>query len=216
MNTSVNNVKEKENEQYYTNIDWRDANDLQDDYEFIIHCIQDDEIAEMLNLIGSSDMKYFLIVNDLVYNIFRACIIFKRFDGIYELIRAGYKFNKDTLLIELYDCLNYKKNVDKTKDSKPDNLLTEDDMNFIISFNDGELINTDKCIVEFYFLLLCNEFELATNLLIQDYAAHLRDYFNQIFIGDESHLLKHILVNPEIVKLCVKYSLFRKLDGIAL
>ena len=142
-------VKEKEKDDKNTNIDFRDAKDLQDDYEYIIKCIQEDEIDQMLNLIISSDMKYFLIHNDLDYNIFRACIVFKKVDGINELIKAGYKFNTDTLLIELYDCLIFKKNLDKTKDLKPDNLLTEDEMNFIITYKEAffDELSSSLCIV---------------------------------------------------------------------
>jgi len=213
-NTSCLNEK---NSDFYEDEDFPNSSQLQIDYEYILKFIKEKEISEIVNIIGSSDMKYFLINNDLDYNLFRSCIIFEQSDGINELIKAGYKFNTDTLLIELYDCLLEKKiKGEKNKDYDEEEVFNESNMEFIISYNNGELINKEKCIVEFYFLLLCNEFDLATSLLEQDYTAHLRDYFNQIFIGDESNLLKHLLMNHEIVKNCVKNSLIRKLDGIAL
>lgn len=216
---SRRNSKKSENKSSDGNLDldFKDAKDLQEDYEKIINCIQNDEIQDMLNLMNNSDMKYFLLYNDLDYSIFRSLIIFKRYDGILKLINAGYTFNTNTLLIELYDLLTSKKDdMEKSKEINKEFFLNEDDRKFIITFKNGDLIDKEKCIVEFYFLLLCNEFELATILLSQDYARHIRDYFNEIFFGDENNLLKHILEKEEIVKLCVKHSLVRQLDGVAL
>jgi len=196
--------------------DYPNAVQLQNEYEFVLKSIIHNEISEIVNIIGSSDMKYYLLNNDLDYQLFRTCIIHEQSDGINELINAGYKFNKDTLLIELYDNLIDKKNnSEKDKESKEEEKFGESNIEFLITYNNGDLINKEKCIVEFYFLLLCEEFDLAITLLEQDYTDYLRDYFNQIFIGDESNLLKHILMNHEIVKKCVKNSLIRKLDGTA-
>ena len=213
------NSKKSEQKSNESNLelDFRDTKDLQDDYEKIIQLIQNDEIPAMLSLMNNSDMKYFLLHNDLDYNIFRSLLKCKRYEGILNLIKAGYNFNTNIILIELYDVLTLKKDEgEKIKEMKREFLLTEEEMKFIITFISGDLIDKEKCIVEFYFLLLCNEFELATILLTQDYAKHLRDYFNQIFFGDENNLLKHILEKEEIVKTCIKYSLIRQLDGIAL
>ena len=52
-------------------------------------------------------------------------------------------------------------------------------------------------------------------LLEQEYASHLKDDINQMFIGDEKHLIQHILLNKEIVKGSIKFSLERQLDGVA-
>jgi hypothetical protein len=102
---------------------------------------------------------------------------------------------------------------DKPNDLEYD-LFTYEDFETIL--RNEKLTNVDSCILEFYFLLLCNEFELACLLLKQPYAEDCRYELNQKFIGDESNLLKHIINNIEIVKTCIKISLVRRLDGIGL
>jgi hypothetical protein len=117
------------------------------------------------------------------------------------------------LLIELYDIYVFKKSKDK-KDDEIDP-LDKNDIHFLISYDCGRLIDNNRCLVEFYFLLLADEYDLATFLLSQNYAHKLRDDLNQLFIGDENNLLEHILMNPDIVKVSIQLALKRQLDGIA-
>lgn len=115
------------------------------------------------------------------------------------------------MLIELYDCY-----VDhKLKKENLDKLLTQEDYIYLIVYENGKYLETSQCLVEFYFLLLCQEFNLALLLLQQEYASHLRDDINQMFIGDEKHLIEYILMNREIAKESIKFSLERQLDGVA-
>jgi hypothetical protein len=102
---------------------------------------------------------------------------------------------------------------EKPKDSEFVLFNNED---FELILRNEKLTNVDSCILEFYFLILCNEFELACLLIKQLYAEDCRYELNQKFIGDENNLLKHILNNIEIVKTCLNISLIRRLDGIAL
>jgi hypothetical protein len=117
------------------------------------------------------------------------------------------------LLIELYDAYNIKKmKIEVTEFDEP---LNSEDFAFLITHDDGKLIQSELCMLEFYFLLLTNSYDLAILLLNQSYADLQREQLNQMFIGDESNLLEHILKNPEIVKDTLYLALLRQLDGIA-
>jgi hypothetical protein len=115
------------------------------------------------------------------------------------------------LLIELYENLINKEQF-KGKDEEY-NLFNYADFELLIS--NESFTNVDSCILEFYFLLLCKEFELATLLIYQPYAEEMNHELNQKFIGDENNLLKHIINNIEIAKECLQISLIRRLDGVA-
>ena len=82
------------------------------------------------------------------------------------------------LLIELYENLIYKKNQFKDKEDQY-RLFTFDDFELILK--NEVLTNVDSCILEFYFLILCNEFELATLLIHQPYAEEMNHELNQKF-----------------------------------
>ncbi len=146
---------------------------------------------------SSKSRFYFVIIN----------IIFR------ELEKNGYKFNRDMLLIELYDIYVNKKSKEKGLEFQT---LTKEDFIFLIIYDNGRFINTEYCSLEFYFLLLWEEYSLATLLLDQSYSKKLKDYLNNLFIGDETNLLKQVIMNPEIVKDTIKLALIRQLDGIAL
>ncbi len=133
-----------------------------------------------------------------------------------ELEKTGYKFNTDMLLIELYENYIYKKLNDKPKEEEIAVMFIKEDFFYLIDFENGRLIDTERSLLEFYFLLLCGEYELAIKLLTKSYASSIKDLINQLFIGDENNLLEQILVNPEIVKAAVELALQRQLDGVAL
>lgn len=94
--------------------------------------------------------------------------------------------------------------------------LTPEDMAFIIEFENGEFLEVSSCMLEFYFLILCNEFNLAIHLLKQPYAEVLKNHLNELFMGDEKNILKDILNHTEITKECITLSLHKQLDGVAL
>lgn len=102
------------------------------------------------------------------------------------------------------------------------NLFTKEDFIFLITYSNQDtngdierLIDVDQCLLEFYFLILCNEYELANLLIGQGYAADIKDIINQMFIGDENNLLENILMNTDIVKKAIECALKRQLDGVA-
>ncbi len=120
------------------------------------------------------------------------------------------------LLIELYEnnYLNIK-NKEKLKEDELATYFCIEDFVFLIQFDNGKLIDTDQCLLEFYFLILCKEYDLANCLLSQSYAHDIKEIINQMFIGDENNLLEHILMNTEIIKGAIKCALHRQLDGVA-
>lgn len=117
------------------------------------------------------------------------------------------------LLMELYDQFINKRSKEKFSDNFS---LTDEEFSFLFIHDKGRFINLECCMLEFYFLLLCEEYDLALLLLDQTYAKPLKDDLNDMFIGDEINLLQQILMNPEIVKTVIELSLMRQLDGIAL
>ena len=63
-------------------LDFKDAKDLQEDYETLQKAIFNEEIDLFSEIIRSSDMKYFLVQNDLDYNLFRDSVRFQRVEFI--------------------------------------------------------------------------------------------------------------------------------------
>jgi hypothetical protein len=61
---------------------FKETKDLQKEYELILHRIQSPDSETLKDLTSNSDMKYFLLHNDLDYDVFRTCIKFKRIDFI--------------------------------------------------------------------------------------------------------------------------------------
>jgi hypothetical protein len=61
---------------------FKDAKDLQNEYELILARIENPGSESLKDLTSNSDMKYFLLHNDLDYNVFRTCIKWKRIDII--------------------------------------------------------------------------------------------------------------------------------------
>lgn len=107
-----------------------------------------------------------------------------------------------------------KKLNEKIKEEE-DSLFVIEDFLFLIQFENGRLIDTEQCILEFYYLLLCEEYDISNELLSQPYSRDLKEIINQMFIGDESNLIEHILMNKELIKESIKCALQRQLDGIA-
>jgi hypothetical protein len=63
-------------------LDFKDAKDLQEDYEILQKAIFNEEIELFSEIIHSSDMKYYLVQNDLDYNLFRDSVRFQRTEFI--------------------------------------------------------------------------------------------------------------------------------------
>jgi hypothetical protein len=196
-------------------LDFKEAKDLQEDYETLLRAIASEEIDLFSDIIRSSDMKYFLVHNDLDYNLFRDSVRFQRLEFISELEKGGYKFNNNMLLIELYENYIIKKLKEKLKEEELSTYFTKEDFMFLILYENGKLIDTEQSLLEFYFLLLSTEYDLANTLLAQSYSFDIKEIINQMFIGDENNLLEHIVMNGEIIKGALKCALQRQLDGIA-
>jgi len=107
--------------------------------------------------------------------------------------RSGYKFNNDMLLIELYENLMVKKTKEKLKEDVLETFFVKEDFLFLIQYEEGRFIDIDQSILEFYFLLLCQEFDLANILLSQIYSYEIKNIINSMFIGDENNLIEHIV-----------------------
>ena len=196
-------------------IGFYEAKELQDNFDLIIKAIEDDETDTILDLLKGEDMKYYLKHNDLDYNLIRVTLRHQRIEFLANLEKIGYSLNKDMLLIELYDNFMNIKNKNKLSEEEKNYSFNSEDFSFLIQFEDGKLINRNQCHLEFYFLLLTREYDLAILLIKQRYAEHLKDEINQMFIGDENNLLEHIVMNPEIAKQTIKLALNRQLDGVA-
>ncbi len=119
------------------------------------------------------------------------------------------------LPIELYENYLMKNQKEKPKEEDLATCFTSDDFTYLVSYENGKLIESDQCILEFYFLLLCGEYDIANILLTQSYARELKDIINQMFIGDESNLFEHIMKNVDLIKGSIKCALQRQLDGVA-
>lgn len=153
------------------------------------------------------------------------------------MLELGYEINYNTLLIELHKCYLVKKegiksntthiNISNEKSKNNDyldnvdllenheNLLKYEDYMFLINFKGGNLI-VDDCLLEIYFMLMTNEFELATVFFSLDFTSKVRNELLKFFIDDDSSLIKTILYTNDIIRLCIKNSLERGLDGIAM
>jgi hypothetical protein len=115
-----------------------------------------------------------------------------------------------------------KKLKEKPSEYEESEIFCYEDFEFLITHinqnADGDterLIDHKQCLLEFYFLILCGEYDLANKLIEQSYANVIKDILNQMFIGDEHNLLEHILMNTEIVKDAIECALRRQLDGVA-
>ncbi len=61
-------------------LDFKDAKDLQEEYEALQRTLLHDDLDLFSNIIRSPDMKYFLVQNDLDYDLFRDSVRYTRFD----------------------------------------------------------------------------------------------------------------------------------------
>ena len=78
----VKNLGKKQEES--NGLDFKEAKDLQEDYETLLRAIASEELELFSEIIRSSDMKYFLVHNDLDYNLFRDSVRFQRIEFICE------------------------------------------------------------------------------------------------------------------------------------
>jgi hypothetical protein len=60
----------------------RTMKDLQEDYEKLLQLVEDGGYEKFTDLIVSSDIKYFLVHNDLDYNLFKKSLKFQRIEYI--------------------------------------------------------------------------------------------------------------------------------------
>ena len=118
-------------------------------------------------------------------------------------------------LIELYKVFIHKKHETTPNEEEMKDILCFKDFLFLMNYQNGELIKED-CICEFYFLLMTNEFELATTLLSKNYSESLKLSLVDVFIDDDSSILQGILFNEDIVLHSIKSSIEKALDGVAL
>jgi hypothetical protein len=63
-------------------LNFKEANDLQNEFETLERSIMYGDIEQFSNIIRSSDMKYFLVHNDLDYTLFRECLRLQKINFI--------------------------------------------------------------------------------------------------------------------------------------
>jgi hypothetical protein len=116
------------------------------------------------------------------------------------------------LLIELYDYFTTRKEREKNSVNE----LTQDNLKFLIEYENGKFLNLDCCQLELYFMILYNEIELANFLLNQPFLASLREDLENSFPEMDYDNFNQIIENDDYTRKCIKLSLIRQLDGIAL
>ena len=182
-------------------------------FELLVRYIRDDNYDKFVELISKQDVKWFLENSELDYEIFFYLVKYQRAKYIQLMEDLEYQPQKNFLLIELY--VEYNPNDDKksfSNDFKP--RLNDEEYKFLI--NHGYGINTELCLVEFYFLLMANKKEYAELLLEKPYAQELRDYLDKNCEGYMQNFEELILKNQEISNYVICLSLKRRFDGIAL
>jgi hypothetical protein len=61
-------------------LNFKETNDLQEEYEQLLTSIQQDDLENFEEIIKSSDMKYFLIHNDLDYDLYKFSVKYGRYN----------------------------------------------------------------------------------------------------------------------------------------
>lgn len=87
MSSATDNKKKRsrsmrKSKEDISGVNFKDAKDLQEDYEILQRTILNEELEVFSEIIRSSDMKYFLVHNDLDYSLFRDCVRFQRVEFI--------------------------------------------------------------------------------------------------------------------------------------
>lgn len=103
----------------------------------------------------------------------------------------------------------------KQESSNPEDSLNDDDFNFMIGFENGKLMNVEKCKLDFYYLLLSKKYDMAMQILKYDYSNNLKEELNEVLIDIQDNYLKKLLISQDLAYDCLKIALERNIDGIA-
>ena len=96
-----------------------------------------------------------------------------------------------------------------------EDFFTDENFLFMISYENGKLMDVNRCKLEFYYLLICKKYDIALEILKYDYSLDLKEELNEVLIDIQDHFLMKLLISQELAYECVKYALERNLDGVA-
>lgn len=193
----------------------KDSELLKKEYEEVLNLLYSNQLFDLVVYLDYPDIRYYLKNNELDYNLFIACIKTSNENYFKDLLQIGFVFNYNTMLIELYRLYMYKKNETLPSTDNEREFLSYKDFLFILNYMEGQLIK-ENSLAEFYFLLMTNEFELATSLLSKSSSSFLRGKLLNVFIDDDSSILKGILFSEEVIVESIRSSLERGMDGVGL
>lgn len=196
-------------------VNLKDSELLKKEYEEVLNLIYSNQSFDLIVYLDYPDIRYYLKNNELDYNLFIACIKTSNEKSFEDLLQIGFVFNLNTILIELYRLYMYKKNESLPSTDNEREFLSYKDFLFILNYQEGLLIK-ENSLAEFYFLLMTNEFELATCLLSKSSSSILKSKLLNVFIDDDSSILKGILFSEDIIIESVRSSLERGMDGVGL
>lgn len=97
----------------------------------------------------------------------------------------------------------------------PDEHLNDDDLKFMIGYENGKLMDVERCKLEFYYLLIAKKYEIGMEILKYDYSNQLKEDLNDVLIDIQDNFLKKILISSDLAYDCLKLALERNMDGIA-
>jgi hypothetical protein len=97
----------------------------------------------------------------------------------------------------------------------PDETLNDDDLLFMIGYENGKLMDIERIKLEFYYLLLSKKYDIAMQILKYDYSSGLKEDLNDVLIDIQDNYLKKLLISQDLAYDCLKLALERNMDGIA-
>jgi hypothetical protein len=97
----------------------------------------------------------------------------------------------------------------------PEETLNDEDLIFMIGYENGKLMHVEKCKLDFYYLLLSKKYDMAMQILKYDYSNNLKEELNEVLIDIQDNYLKKLLISQDLAYDCLKIALERNIDGIA-
>ena len=108
-----------------------------------------------------------------------------------------------------------KNNIKQQQSNSNEEYLNDEDFYFLIGFENGKLMDVEKCKLEFYYLLLSKKYDMAMQILKYEYSNRLKEELNEVLIDIQDNYLKKLLISQDLAYDCLKLALERNMDGIA-
>ncbi len=103
----------------------------------------------------------------------------------------------------------------KQETLNPEESLNDEDLIFMIGYDNGKLMHIEKCKLDFYYLLLSKKYDMAMQILKYEYSNNLKEELNEVLIDIQDNYLKKLLISQDLAYDCLKIALERNIDGIA-